>query len=96
MMAFGMQLNASGNRPKLQPDQVHADRIWARYESYRSGRPQGASYALPVAPNPFQNWDVGQRYAHQSNFDQVRAGKHQAAARDVGLLIRTAKLGGLI
>lgn len=95
MLAFGMKFDATKDRPSDRDDRVHADGVWVRFESYRSGHPQGASYTLPSS-SPFQDWKVDQRYAPQSNFDQVRAGNHRAAARTVGELISKAKRDGLL
>lgn len=94
MLAFGMPYDNARDRPGKQEDRVHADGIWARFESYRCGHHHGARYALP--PNPFANWKVAQRYAHQSNFDGQRAAAHQAGANAVHDLIRQAQQEGLI
>lgn len=95
MLAFGMGFDTDKNRPNERQDRKHADGIWARYESYRSGHHQGANYGL-TANNPFQDWDVSQRYANQSHFDQARVEPHRSGANEVRQLIRKAQLEGLI
>ena len=95
MLVFGMLFDSVGDRPANQPDRVHADGVWARYEAYRNGHHQGIGYALP-ASNPFQHWNVSDRYAHQSNFDQARTESHQAGAKLVGDLVKKAQREGLI
>jgi len=95
MLAFGMQYDAIKDRPASQQDRVHADGTWARFESYRSGHAQGTSYALSPG-NPFADWGVSDRYAHQSNFDQARAQGHQAGAQTVRSLITKAQYEGLL
>lgn len=95
MLAFGMPFDTVKDRPRERSDQVHADGIWARFESYRSGHYQGTAYALP-ADNPFSNWNVSQRYAHQSHFDQAHAQAHQSGADIVRKLIKQARKEGLI
>lgn len=95
MLAFGMPFDATRDRPASRQDRVHADGAWARFESYRSGHVQGAGYVLP-ANNAFGNWDVSDRYAHQSNFDQARAQGHQAGAQTVRGLIAKAQREGLL
>ncbi|QUV86535.1 SAM-dependent methyltransferase [Chloracidobacterium aggregatum] len=95
MLAFGMSYDTSRDRPDNKKDRVHADGVWARFESYRCRRPQGARYVLAV-PNPFSDWHISQRYAHQSNFGQDRVQKHQAGAASVRRLIRQAQKEGLI
>ena len=95
MLAFGMNYDTARDRPSQSADRQHANSIWARFESYRCGHHQGAGYAL-TTPNPFANWDVGQRYAHQSNFDQARVQAHQAGANLIRQLVQKAKREGLI
>lgn len=95
MLALGMPYDASKDRPANHQDRVHANGAWARFESYRCGHAQGVGYALP-ASNPFSNWDVSDRYGHQSNFDQARAQGHQAGAQTIRGLIARAQREGLL
>ncbi|HBO0810522.1 TPA: SAM-dependent methyltransferase [Pseudomonas aeruginosa] len=95
MLAFGMPYDATRDRPANSSDRVHANGTWARFESYRSGHGQGAGYVLP-ANDPFDNWDVSDRYAHQSNFDQALAQGHHAGAQSVRSLIAKAQREGLL
>jgi len=95
MLAFGMPYDSSKDRPREEKDREHADGIWDRFETYRSGHHQGASYTLNSA-NPFLNWDASQRYAHQTKFDQARAQGHQAGAKMVCILIKEAQREGVI
>lgn len=94
MLAFGMQFDNANDRPTNRSDRVHANEIWVRYESYRCGHNRGTSYVLP--PNPFADWDVSQRYAHQSNFDEIRVSPHKSAAELVKTLMKRARMEGLI
>lgn len=95
MLAFGMTFDTATDRPANKPDRSHADGVWARYESYRCGHHRGAGYILPTN-NPFVDWNVSQRYAHQSHFDQARTVAHQIGANQVCQLIKKATLEGLI
>lgn len=95
MLAFGMPYDATKDRPANGQDRVHANGSWARFESYRNGHARGVGYALPVN-DPFHNWDVSDRYAHQSNFDQVLAQGHQTGAQIVRDLIVKAQREGLL
>lgn len=95
MLAFGMPYDIAQDRPDKDQDRKHANGIWSRFESYRSGHNQGAGYTLTM-PNPFADWDVAQRYAHHSNFDQARVQSHQAGAQLVCDLIKKAQREGLI
>ena len=95
MLALGMPYDLTRDRPDREQDRKHANGIWARFESYRCGHHQGAGYILPGS-NPFHDWDVSQRYAHQSQVDQTRAQSHQAGARAVCELIKKAQREGLL
>lgn len=95
MIAFGMPIGRTGN-PSRQDDWVHANGIWARYEAYRSGHPQGTRFALPPGGNPFSNWTASQRYAHRSNFNRARVNQHRQGAQQVRALLQRAVLEGLI
>ena len=79
MMRFGMVVNTMTGTPVVSQDRQHANNIWVRYESYRSGKVEGVDYGVPT-PNPFCNWDVSDRYAHQSNFNQSGVAIHKAGA----------------
>ena len=95
MLAFGMPFDSNRDRPQDQADREHANGIWARYETYRNGHHQGIGYVLPTS-NPFQNWNISQRYEHQSSFNQAHVDPHKAGAAQVKLLIDKAKREGLI
>jgi hypothetical protein len=95
MLAFGMPYDTATDRPRQSADREHADGIWTRFESYRGGHPQGAGYFLAMT-NPFQDWDVAQRYANQSNFTQERVTAHHEGVVMVRNLVQKAKLEGLI
>ena len=41
MLLFGMPFDVAGDRPSDWSDRVHADGIWTRYETYRSGHRSG-------------------------------------------------------
>lgn len=94
MMRFGMEVNSAGS-PTDTKDWKHANNIWARFESYRSGRAEGVGYELPTN-NPFSDWDVSDRYAHQSKFNQVKVQSHQAGATVVCGLVNKAQRDGLL
>lgn len=95
MMIFGMNVDATTGSPTERKDRAHANTAWMRYESYRSGHRQGAHYALSTE-HPFANWDVSQRYANQSHFDQPRALAHRTGADSVSRLMNKATLDGLL
>lgn len=93
MICFGMPLAASGD--PLRQDRQHADGVWARFETYRSGHHNGAGYVLPEL-NPFSDWNVNQRYAAHYEFDNPRVLAHRGGAETVRELVRKARKEGLI
>ncbi|HAU4929250.1 hypothetical protein [Aeromonas hydrophila] len=92
MLVFGMPYDTVKDRPTNFHDRVHANGVWARFQSYSNGR---ANYVLP-AQDPFSNWDVSDRYAKQSDFDSTRATEHKAGAQLVCDLIKQAERDGWI
>ncbi|SER63806.1 SAM-dependent methyltransferase [Giesbergeria anulus] len=95
MMRFGMDIHPTTGSPVVREDRNHANIIWARFESYRSGRMEGVGYELPTN-NPFSDWDVSDRYAPRSNFNQAEVQAHQAGAMVVCGLIKRAQRDGLL
>lgn len=95
MLAFGMPFDAGADRPDNRQDRVHANGAWTRYESYRAGYHQGVGYALSIA-NPFQDWDVSQRYASQVHFDKARTQSHRTGSDRIRQLVKKAAVEGLI
>lgn len=95
MLAFNMPYDPTQDRPANQQDRVHADGAWSRLQTYSSGHVQGTGYVL-AANNPFGNWHVSDRYAHQSNFNQAYVQAHQMGAQTVCNLIAQARRDGLI
>lgn len=93
MVAFGMELGQDGKPPS--EDKKHVNKLWPRYDAYRSGHLQGTDFALPAA-NPFFDWDVNQRYANQAFFDASRVEVHRTGALLVYELIKQAKAMGLL
>ncbi|MBF0123923.1 MAG: SAM-dependent methyltransferase [Magnetococcales bacterium] len=100
MMAFGMSVDPSTGTPSNSQDRVHvmenkkSNNTWDRYDAYRMGHYLASRYALP-ATNPFTDWDISQRYAHQSHFDQTRAHSHRQGAIAVHTLVKKAMQEGL-
>ena len=95
MVRFGMVVNPATGSPAARDDRDHAKYIWDRFELYRTGKVEGTDYGLP-SPNPFNNWDVSDRYAHRSNFNQMDVQPHRDGASAVCELIKKAEREGLL
>ncbi|MBH3381268.1 SAM-dependent methyltransferase [Pseudomonas asiatica] len=94
MGGFGMMVDASGS-PTTGADRVHAEKVWDRYETYRSSNVSGANYVLP-SPNPYLDWHASQRYANSGDVLLPNVEKHRDAARTVAALVRKALVEGVI
>jgi len=95
MVRFGMVINPITGSPVDSKNWKHANNIWSRFDGYRGGKVEGVDYGLPTL-NPFSNWDVSDRYAHQSNFSQTSVQIHQAGAAAICELIKKAQREGLL
>jgi hypothetical protein len=91
MQNFGMHLDPTTGIPPTK-DKVHINKIWDRYETYREGIGT-QEYMLPQA-NPFDNWDVSDRYAEESGFSQPYVEQHRISVKLVQKLINKALLEG--
>lgn len=83
-----------GDRLHIMEDKK-PDNAWSKYQSYISGHTLAAKLPLPHA-NPFSDWLASQRYAKQSNFDQVRVQGHKTGTQTVRDLIAQARIEGLL
>jgi hypothetical protein len=95
MIAFGMNVDLSTGSPVDKYDRFHANQAWTRFESYRSGHHTGVRYQLPP-DDPFFDWDVSQRYAHQANFSRGVVEPHRKGAESVYELIAKAVFEGIV
>ncbi|HRE88276.1 MAG TPA: SAM-dependent methyltransferase [Myxococcota bacterium] len=90
MQAFGMPLDSDGLPPG--PDKKHINKLWPRYEAYRSGMVPGTRFGL--AQDPFTDWQIEQRYEHQGRFTTAVVDPHRQGAADIATLIRDARAAG--
>jgi hypothetical protein len=91
MERFGMSLDPETGVPPRE-DRVHINKLWYRYETYRSGI-EDAEYMLPES-NPFDDWDISDRYAHESSFSRIYVDQHKQGTEMVRILINRAILEG--
>lgn len=94
MIAFGMQIDSKGG-PKQEKDKQHIDKVWMRYETYRSGHVHGVHYGLPTT-TPFNDWLASQRYEKKERFYYARVEAHHTAAHAVHALLKNAERAGLV
>ena len=95
MRKLGMEME--NNVPRRRCDRQHINRLWDRYESYRSRshhRMRNARFSLRWQHNPFANWHVSGRYANRDHCAEDRLEEHRSGAKDVkGLVARLEKQG---
>jgi hypothetical protein len=93
MKQFGMPVDPATGAPlNEKKDRVHIKKIWGRFEMYSFG--SGATgYVLPQL-NPFDDWEISNRYANESNFSLTYVDPHREGAQTVASLLRKAVLEG--
>ena len=95
MVAFGMATRTSDGAPVDRDDREHVDKLWVRYEAYRSGHVNGVQCGLPSSA-PFDDWCASQHYAHENGFDHGRVTPHQTGAHAVHAIVKHAERAGLL
>lgn len=95
MVAFGMEIRAADGAPVKYEDKQHVDKLWVRYEAYRSGHVNGVQCGLSSS-TPFDDWSVSQRYAPEHGFDHSRVTAHHTGAYVVHALVKHAERVGLL
>jgi len=97
MQALGMGLDATSGAPADKAHKVHINHLWTEFITFATGR-SGAQYVslLPAGTNPFTDWDVSQRYEHQSQFAQNVVQQHQQGAKNAMAVLQQAKQDGRV
>jgi len=67
---------------------------WSRYQTHLVGHALATRLSVPTS-NPFSDWSVSQRYAHESCFDLLCVERHRRGATLVANLMQTARKEGL-
>lgn len=74
----------------LDPKPLTKQNAWDRYQSYLEGS-QGARYTL-TENNPFQDWDISDRYAERAHFSEACVIPHRQGAETVRQLVQQAQM----
>lgn len=77
---------------QYRPYRTHINTLWNTYQSFMQTR---NAYAIPAA-NPFQNWDITQRYAPEKDISEQAARAHAAAFGTLKQVIKQAILDGVL
>ena len=96
MLALGMRLKTDGS-PEEAQHKVHINLLWNEFVTFANNR-GGAHYAGPLLGilNPFDTWNVSQRYYHQSLFLSGVVQQHQNAAEMTMRILQKAVLDGVV
>lgn len=94
MLSLGMMLQAD-DAPANRQHRVHINQLWDGFITFVNDR-NGTYYAVRMTGilNPFDNWDINQRYQHRSNITHIVAEKHQQGATLTKQILETAVLNG--
>ena len=93
MQGLGMKL-VNNSMPEA-PYACHINKLWDEFITFVQNR-GGARYAtkINVAPNPFDDWDIYQRYDHRSIITEVKAENHRQAAETTMGILQAAIING--
>ena len=93
MAKLGMQLDGFGG-PKHRKYWRHVNELWPKFKTFAEGR--GGSWYVTNLPDgePFSNWTVQDRYAHEQGITESEAAAHRVAAKKVLSLLKTAQMMG--
>lgn len=95
MYRLGMKTHPTG-KPVASEHRTHINELWRVFRTFVSGR-RAVRYAswLPAA-NPFRDWLVDQRYAHEGHFTEDIVRQHRNGAQKVRYLVDNAHRSGLL
>ncbi len=95
MVGLGMDTHADGT-PKNKAHKVHANLLWAAFQSFAQGR-MAARYLEPIdISSPFSDWDINQRYEHRNTFVTATVTSHRDAALQCEQAMYQAQIDGVL
>lgn len=96
MKSLGLQLRQDG-APTEKKYRVHINQLWDEFNTFADSR-NGLKYTAKICnlTNPFNNWDVNQRYHHRSDFTQNQVDEHEQAAQTAMSILQDAILDGVV
>jgi hypothetical protein len=98
LKALLLQQGIPSSNGDMSPDsqyrccRKHINDLWDSYQSFMQTR---SAYAIP-ANNPFQDWDIAQRYAPEKEITEQMARTHGAALGTLKQVIRKAERDGVL
>lgn len=70
----------------------HINKLWDKYQSVMQTK---KTYVLPMN-NPFHDWRIDQRYAHENDITEQTARNHGAAVASLKKIVKEAELDGVL
>lgn len=95
MQKLGMRTDPMG-KPLDKSHRKHIDVLWNAFLSFALQRHAIAYARLLPNANPFSDWAVDQRYAHQQHFSQHITATHRQGAEYVRRVVNEARRNGLL
>lgn len=74
------------------PYRKHINKLWDKYQLFMQTK---NTYVLPMK-NPFHDWSIDQRYAHENDITEQTARNHGAAIASLKKIIKKAELAGVL
>ena len=96
MQGLGMSLKSDG-APAERRHRVHINELWLEFVSFAQGR-KYTKYAATIdsVTNPFNDWDVSQRYSHRLDITGLMLNRHRTGAETAKKLLKTAEFDGVL
>lgn len=94
MEKLGMPVDSLGPTDKRY--KVHINVLWTRFKSFASGRLDSTLVSLLPDTDPFDDWDVNQRYANKTYFTRSWVQQHRSGAERVRALMHEARIRGVL
>lgn len=70
----------------------HINKLWDKYQIFMQTK---NAYVLPME-NPFHDWSIDQRYAHENDITEQTARNRGAAVASLKKIVKKAELAGVL
>lgn len=96
MMGLGMPLRPDG-APEKKQHRVHINKLWDEFISFASSRAGARCTAyMDGVSNPFDDWDVAQRYAHRADISREAVNRHKSGTEKTKAALDAAIVYGVV
>jgi hypothetical protein len=74
---------------------IHLPKIWDEFIAYMPSTGTHP-YAVALTSNAFLNWDLSDRYGHDTHFTRARVDNHRNASLQANIALEHARLDGVL